>query len=498
MRPTFVVLAGLIILTAGCGEVPPPSSAPESTDPAASPPGSEAPLDELGRVAWWESQSIGFGIIPEAPPDPNPPIQPGGYRQLTVGTLDGRVTAILALHDDWAHSYVAGPYGTDVLVANDTGRGSDVFLISALDGSRVELFSAEGIVAAAALGDDGSSIYYVELDRASLRDDGLWRRDVDGGPPQRVLEKPIGEGIEIEGPAMYWLTADPLDGRIVAQYCFGEVRCTSHIVDPGSGASISETAIGWPIGADERTFFGDGLASSPDVSAWNTRSGEVQAIRGAARSVPVRVGGGWRFVRDEAGVPEGRTVVVDADGREEPIAGQDPELSSIGTVGGRRGVVLPPGWVLRWPVSQILTIDGAPMPTGHGQLIEVATGRRIDLPLPEPTITDGADCAVPVPAEMPGGERVGSGVLEMIGGRRTVRWGSGANAVVLAVGWDPLGSLPASEPATVRGLPGNIVLIGDEGVGEVALSWEEDGCPYTAWMGAGTTLELARDYAERY
>lgn len=454
-------------------------------------------MDELASIAWWQTQSIEFGVIPEAPPDPNPPASPSGYKELAVGTLDGRVTAVLALHDAWSHSYVSGPYGTDVLVANDLGATSEVFIVSAIDGSRRDLFVTDGIVAAAALGDDGRSIYYVELDRGSLRSTGVHRRWVAGGPPEVVLDRDI-TGDSPNEPIIYWITADPLDDRVVAQWCFGQVTCTSYLIDTRDGSFASDNSLGWPIGASPAIFFGDGLGSSANARAWSTGSGEVEPITGASRSVPVPLGGGWRFVRDETGVPEGRTVTISPDGTEAVVPGADPELTTIGQLGERRGVALPPGWALRWPSIELFSGFGnPPPPTGPPQLLHVETGQRVALPDRALHVTEGAGCDVPVPSAMPDGRPIGLGVLMLLDGRRTIRWGSGDDRVVLDVGVDAL-NVAVGEPIRVRGSAGRLALVGDEGVGEVAFTWSEDGCDHTVWLPPGTTLELARDYASRY
>lgn len=459
---------------------------------------SPSPEGDLGQVAWWATEQLGFGVIPEAPPDPNPPAMPNGFRQLSVGTLDGRVTAILALHSEWAHSYVAGPYGTDVLVANDTGTASEVFLVSALDGHRTDLFTSPEIVAAAALGDDGASVYYVEVGRQDGRDRGLLRRARDRmGAPEEILPGPIGE--PQPDPAMYWLTADPLEGRVVVQHCFGQVRCRSVAVDPATGRTVEDTGLGWPLGGEGSIFFAAGLGASDATYAWDMRSGVAERIEGAGESVPVRLGASWRFVRDDG--PEGPTQVIGPGGERSHPPGEDPPGSSMLPLGERRGVALPPGWVLRWPPIPIWQL-GEPMGLdGLGQLIHAGTGERVGLETFEPHVAEGETCEVPIPSTMPDGREPGFAVLELLDGHRSVRWGEGDDAVRVAIGVAVLG--PPSElddgmPVTVRGHDGRAILIGDEGLGEAAFSWAEGGCDYTAWLAPGTTLDEAVEYAGRY
>lgn len=496
----------LIALTA-CGAAPVPPTARETEPPRPSasatsePSGSTlSPVDDLEGVAWWATETLAFGVIPEAPPDPDPPLNPGAFRQLSVGTLDGRVTAVLALHDAWARSYVAGPYGTDVLVANDVGTRSEVFLVSALDGTRTDLFASREIVAAVALGDGGESIYYVELSRESETDLGLWRRAIDGGEPTQVVPGPIGD--DNPDPRMWWVTADPLEARVVVQSCFGEVRCKTVAVDPATGATGARTDLGWPLGADRTTFVANGLGPSGGAYIWDLATDEPQYVEGAADSVPVRIDGEWSFVRGEPGVPEGATLVLDGAGEVTRLAGDDRPGSVLEPLGERRGVSLPSGWVVRWPPIPIHQLDGRMGPTGQGQLIHVPTAVRMDLPTQEYTAPLGSPCEIPVPAEMPSGQRPGFGVPELLDGRWTVRWGPIGAGVVVAARLetpdepDPLEG--AGTSVEVRGNDGEAVLIGDEGVGETAFTWSDGECRSTVWLPAGTALEATIDYAERY
>jgi len=495
-----------LLLVAACAATSAPSastglsreSSETNATPSAEASGS-ASDDDLGTVAWWATENLGFGVIPEAPPDPNPAVQPEGFRQLTIGTLDGRVTAVLALHWDWGHSYVAGPYGTDVLVADDTGTASEVFLVSALDGTRTDLFTSPEIVAAAALGDGGRSVYYVELARAGLADRGLWRRAIGGSDPVQILPGPLAE--EMPDPSVWWLTADPLEGRVVVQSCFGEVRCTTVAVDPRTGLTHEDSELGWPLGADATTFFGDGLGASDDAYALDVNTGTAERLVGASASVPVASGVEWRFVRAAPGEPEGATVVVSGDGQIEAVPGEELAGSVMHPLGERRGVALPPGWVLRWPQIPIQQTNGPMGPSGIGQLIDIETATRVALPPFELAVPLGAPCEVPVPPTMPSGRPLGFGVVELVNGAWTVRWGGGADTVAVGIdiGLEPTEpELDDGAPVEVRGHPGRAILIGDEGVGETAFTWCDEACTYTVWLPSGTTLEETLRYAQAY
>ncbi|HET9417158.1 MAG TPA: hypothetical protein VFP30_06400 [Candidatus Limnocylindria bacterium] len=471
-----------------------PSPASQRASPTPSQHAEDEPEDDLSSVAWWTTESLEFGIIPEAPQDPNPPVSPGGFRQLAIGTLDGRVTALLALHTDWGHSYVAGPYGTDVLVANDIGEASEVFLISARDGTRTDLFRSEDRVAAAALGADGGFVYYLEVGRADGRDRGLLRRPVAGGEPEIVVAGPIGP-VE-PGPAVHWLTAAPLAAHAVVQSCFGEIRCTSVIVDLETRQARSLETLGWPLGAGKTQFFSDGLEAS-GATAVDLVSGGLVTI--PSESAPVQIDGQWRFV---TGIENGPTTVRGLNGEREIVPGEEPDSTAIMTLGERRGVSLPDGWVVRWPPLRLWEVDGASGPPGGpGQLIDLATGRRFDLAVMDLAVTQAPDCAVPTPLAMPDGRRPGTGVVELIGGFRSVRWGPREEAVIAVIGRSDVagpGKILAEAPATIRGQGGRASIVQSPAGERPALAWSEEGCEYLVWLPSPMTLEEIVAYAEAY
>jgi hypothetical protein len=84
-------------------------------------------------------------------------------------------------------------------------------------------------------------------------------------------------------------------------------------------------------------------------------------------------------------------------------------------------------------------------------------------------------------------------------------WGNGPDRVAQGYGRYALDEPAAFDennggfPAVrVRGYPGAIVPIGDPGVGEVTINWQESGCRYTVWLPGGTSVEEALNYAARY
>lgn len=499
MRRTSIPLVALVIAVSGCGEavtsLTPRPAASSSSQGSPAPP--DASLGDLDELAWWATENIGFGIIPEAPPDPDPATQPGGYRQLTVGTLDGRITAVLALHPDWSHSYVSGPYGTDVLVANDWGSHSEVFVVSALDGSRTRLFETTEVVAAAALGESGTALYLVEVDRLTGVDSGLTRIPMDGGAAEAIVPGPLmSEPSEVP---VYWLTGDPLVGTVVVQSCFGQVACDSTAVDLADGARLSETRLGWPLAASGDLLFADGLGSGQSGWAWDLESGNVEVVPGAWRSVPVTVGATWVFATDDLEETFGPTMIATARGDKQRVPGDEPEGSAIGSRGYDRGTALPPGWVLRFPEARFFMIPDDGRPPAVGQLIHAGTGERVDLAPPQLEVSDGAGCEILAPSRMPDGAAVGTGILELLDGRRTVRWGPSDASVTLAVGWEPpqaTGDDPI--PVGIRGHAGLAQLVDQDEASRPAITWTEEGCEYAVMLPPDAGLDVAVEYAGRY
>jgi hypothetical protein len=108
-----------------------------------------------------------------------------------------------------------------------------------------------------------------------------------------------------------------------------------------------------------------------------------------------------------------------------------------------------------------------------------------------------AACAPITPRELPDGRPPGT-KREVEDGR--VAWGAGANQVIQAVGVDELDLLGSADAESVRGGLWNarLMSVGDPGTGVVAFVFQAEGCDYTTWLAAGTSLDLARDFIRRY
>jgi hypothetical protein len=510
----LVVAAGLAMRyiaglpdEAASSNSPPPSPSPMAgLTPAPTPniiAGKDLPLSEL---AWWDEEHMAFGYI--EPPGPDAAILPPEHKLVRLGTLDGRVTAVVALDAEWSHSYVSGPVGTDVLVVNDVGGLSYVELISALDGSRTTLFASDAIIPAAVLSPDGSEVFYGKFNRTTGADEGLWRQPRDGSSgvsESPVLAGPIGDPLDLSANNLtIWRLTFSLDGRtIVAQSCFGEVRCTSHFVDAATGSARSIESIGWIRGVTDREV----IARDLGVDVRNLVGVDLQTLERRVFEVewpaamPVRVGAAWylAYSAGEVGTGESRLFSIDEEG-EVPIpgAGEDQPETGIEDLMERKGVSLPEGWAIRWP--QLIWAPPQSLDAmAAAQLVNVVTGERFLLPVFRGVVTN-PDCPLIPPSEMPEGQPAGSYIQTLESGVLYGQWGSGQNVVYEAAGSVAFPQLadPGIVEVMVRGGPGRAADVGGEFFWQAAFAWEEAGCQYTVWLGRGIPLDAAIEYAARF
>lgn len=475
-----------------------PTPAPEPSIIA----GADLPLDEH---AWWDLEHIAFGFIPEFTPAPGPPVQmPPDHKLVHIGTLDGRVTAVVALNAEWSHSYVSGPVGTDVLVVNDYGGYSTVEVISALDGSRTSLFASDAIIPAAVLSPDGTEVFYGKFNRTTGADEGLWRQPRTGGLENLVLAGPLGDPLDLSfNNLTIWRLSFSLDGRtIVAQSCFGEVRCTSHFVDVDTGSAQSIDSIGWVRGVT------DAAVIAPDLAVDGRRlvgvdlgTLEQRTLNVGPEAVPVRVGADWYLASSAGETGSGQTRLFSIGEEAEvsiPGDGVDQPATGIRELMERKGVFLPEGWAIRWP-----DLMWAP-PTSldamaAAQLVNVVTGERFALPVFRGVVTNPA-CSLIPPAEMPNGQPAWSYIQTLESGVLHGQWGSGENVVFQAAGSlaSPELAAPEALDVTVRGHAGHAADVGSDFFRQGAFAWEEAGCQYTVWLGRGMPVDAAIEYAARF
>ena len=383
-----VAAMNLLPQIASLGESPSPTVAPSATggpsasravEPSPTPPPSTLPASELplSELAWWNVQYIASGYV--EPPPPEAPPLPEPYKLLRIGTLDGRVSAELDLNPNWSHSFVSGPVGTDVLVANDDDTQTSVYVVSASDGVRTDLFATADLVPAAILSWDGKTVFYVKADRASGADSGLWSRSRGGGAETQLVAGPLGEpiGDTFDDVTVWWLTLSPDGETIVVQWCRGGVECRTHLIDLATGDRREATGAGWPIGITDTVFVADGISANEDeIVTVDFVTGETRMIAQRNPAQVVRLGNGWWLVFGR------RPSLIDLVPGAQPIysipdGGSDRPGSFFNSLQDRFGVALPDGWILHW-------LDPANMdPPGAGdlpaQLVNIATGERLDI-----------------------------------------------------------------------------------------------------------------------
>lgn len=111
-------------------------------------------------------------------------------------------------------------------------------------------------------------------------------------------------------------------------------------------------------------------------------------------------------------------------------------------------------------------------------------------------------CEALVPRALPSGAEPGPPRLE---GQGRVSWGVGSDQVGEAVNefgvGDPatFGVAPDSRQwVAIRGARALVIPIGEEGVGQVAITWSAGDCPYTLWLAPGHTLDDGIRYAAQF
>ncbi|MGH2456163.1 MAG: hypothetical protein ACRDHD_07890 [Candidatus Limnocylindria bacterium] len=442
-----------------------PTAAPSVLRTAEPTPASPGELD-LSRIAWWDELAIGFGVAPEmSTPDPNPPVQPEGYRQIRIGTLDGRVTAMLALNDDHGHSYVSGPVDGRVVVVDDRPVFSSIRLIDARTGESEYVHFSLDRITAAALSPTRPTIYYVRVNPATSEDRGIWAYSLRDGTELQIGSAPA-DFIVTDVPA--WnLAVSPDGATLVAQYCHGEVACTTQVIDVATGTVGVSTAIGWPQEIVGRDVFGEGL--NPRI---------------------------W--------------IALDLDTlRTRPA----PERALTQSRSRTFGVELPPEWVATWP-----QVTGDSLPVGEAPRSVTLRNHRSGSELVTSPLTvswPARGCEPLAPRVMPSGRPVGKGVRQIEDGLPRIQFGQGQDLLVSFAG--PLPGLPLTDVVrhvNVRGREASLSIGYGVGVppvwadayvdmlynGYPILQWDDGTCWYRVELRGlfGEALDVGEEYAARY
>lgn len=498
-----------------------PSPSAESRSAVPLPSQTSAPsVDDLADIAWWDTGRVGFGFT-GFEPEPVPAV-PEGYRQLRVGTLDGRVTAIRTLPQEWSRSYASGPVNGNVLLLSDDGVTSTVSTIEAATGAEETLFESELIIPAAALSPAGDEVWYVKLERETGADMGLWRRHGDRDEEEQLLPGPLGEPFEptrtSESGVTIWQLHFSPDGRYLAvQWCFGQVRCTTTLLDVATREARASAELGWPFGFTDSQLVVKGAGGTEHVAALDLVSFDQSRWQTHFEGgMPVKVEDAWVLVGAQgAGAPT-QVLPLLRGARPEVLPGDGDVSFTTFHLAFDAGVVLPPGWAIRWPEPAVGTWPAALMPGlaatttleaprigevfAQGELINLGSGDRIELPLFVPEVA-ATGCEIAGPLKTPEGRPAGPSRSELRDGVRYVQWSRGADEVTLAVGTPVIGTpdhFPDEPETEVRGHPARLVVGREEARGGAALIWQEGDCTYTAWLAPGTTLDAAIEYASRY
>jgi hypothetical protein len=429
-------------------------SADGTPRPTGSPP---AELPDLATIAWWDAQTFGFGYV--EPPSPDDPVPPDAYTQVRVGTLDGRVSAMLLLPMESGHWYVGRPVNGEVLVAEDTGTASVIRAVAAATGEVVPLMSSTEIIAAVAPLPSGIGFYYGLVDRESGEEIGVFFGDRAGS-----------RGIKVDDAPPEWregelgisrLEVSPDGQRLVAQYCFGAVRCVSNILDLDGfrvSARRQTDAISWIEGFLGREAYG---RSTKD------RSERIRIDLDTLVTHPLT-----EIPRDAAVRPESYAVE------------------------------LPPGWFAHWPpiAGDSLGLDATPRPV---KLERLATREMVETP--PLTLSWPGGCEPVVPSELPSGRVSGSAPSSLEDGQRRVTYGSGDD---LVLEWlDDLDVAPENGTAvSIRGRTGQLTWgspldfppnVDVSVLAVPVIVWSEGGCTYQIFL-PGLTPDEAIDYASRF
>lgn len=507
---TAVAVAAIVVSVVQLRPLPASSPSPaisSSSAPAASPspqpvPGAEI---DLADHAWYTLVPVAFGSFTE--PGPGDPPLPDPYDLLSLGTLDGQVTAQLELtstisEDGLEGAWANGPYGRAVLAGDDDGTRSRVFIVSALDGTDHTLFEIDDVVVIGALAEEGGFVYFVPVDRQSRVDRGLWRAPLEGGDAEVLFEGPISEAANdyASNWTMEWSAhADVL----VTQVCrVRECQTLAHVVD--SGESQLDSGASKLVGVTDAAYVTQGEIVS-------LATGDARPLRDFLPPQVALAGakGEWYVVSEpEQSNPRAYAMVAaPLDGGAlktlVEVGAAEPTQATL-KVRPDSGADLPPGWILRWPTEGTRYMDIAVPPHVWyaGELVNVVSGERLTVP---PTRWPEAvtDCQPIAPPALPSGVAAGEPIVTP-GGRYTwATWGAGSDQVVQIVGgWlygitEPGQGGELESQVTIRGQSGRVLPMGSAD-GPWAIVWEEGGCRYEVQLVPGTTQAETVEYAERY
>jgi len=229
-------------------------------------------------------------------------------RRLTVGSDGGRGLTL----DLDSESSATGPLGGVVVVVSDTGRTSEIRLVSAVEGCSWLVAESQDIVRGAILDPTNGSVLAHVLERATRADIGTWRF---GGPGALTEPARVAGPLPAVAGGVVWATDLRLDtgGATLAVQSCGEAACVTRVFDLGTGESIGTikgdqgTLIGFAGG---RLVTWSSCRNIPcAVLAWTVATGDRQQLVDDAQAAAVSADGRWLVATLDADT--GRTLRYD-------------------------------------------------------------------------------------------------------------------------------------------------------------------------------------------
>ncbi len=341
-----------------------PSAAP-STWPTIAPSAAAVPTRlDLAHIGFWTLEQ------PMAAVDLS-------LNPLRVGTLDGRITMAVDLHNPGIgplylplQPQPVGPAGGRVLYVADDGHRAILHVVSVASGADRELMTTTAFIVALAIDPSGTTAYSVTLDRSTGTLVGVEAVATDGGEPHAIISSvDLGPGAAtpytpVSGISYYPQLAVSMDGRWVVLASCLPSGCDVVAVQAGGGPLKHSQAFAFDngiVGVAGNLLIG---SSSPcalgicDGFAIDLRTGDRQPL-GGAQSIfdpkqliagphgPLLLGDGGDYAKGEWQV-EGLDLTDRT--RSSIFAGSFTPAYTVVSLaqsrGASAGAELPPGWFL--------------------------------------------------------------------------------------------------------------------------------------------------------
>lgn len=308
-RRLAAALAGMVLLlvVSGCNATPPSATTAQSTGPAAASPSATT---SPGPTTWptlapstatvpiqLELGDIGFWTLEQPMAAVDLSLNP-----LRIGTLDGRVTRAIDLHNPGIgplylplQPQPIGPAGGRVLYVADDGHQAILHAVSVGSGADTELLTTTAFIAALALDPFGTTAYAVTLDRTNGVFVSVEAVATVGGEARSIIDV-----ADLGSDAVHPYTPEPgisyypriavsTDARWVALASCRPSGCDL-VAAPTSGGALRD----WPewaldeqiVGIAGDLLIGSGSCLEPVCGGFviDLRTGDRQPLGGSAES----------------------------------------------------------------------------------------------------------------------------------------------------------------------------------------------------------------------